>query len=189
MQQGDGPPDRTKIERHWDQVCLGLAAIGTAVLAAVFLISGIAEERTEPISMITAVKYAGGGILAATFTFMVVRIHRTLFPQGVLEEKRHSRKENDTRGVMDILGTMVLGLALWVVILVFVPPDKPLSGNTSRSLKVSEATWERLEDLVGPEGTAEEKVGRLLETVSETKKTDGKKHECGGLQRDSGRVE
>ena len=188
MQQRTGSPDRSEVERHWDQVCIGLTAIGTAVIAAVFLISGIAEERTGPIELTEAVKYAGGAILTGGFAFMVVRVHRTIFPGAVPQQDRHSRKERDSRGVTDILGTMVLGLLAWVIILAFIPPDKPLSGDTSKSVRVSEATWERLEDLVGPEGTADEKVGRLLETAGETGKTDGKKHGR-GLRRDRGRVE
>ena len=53
MQQKEEPPHRTETERHWDQICLGLTAAGTAVMAAVLLISGIAEERTEPLKMIS----------------------------------------------------------------------------------------------------------------------------------------
>ena len=74
MQQRTGPPDGTEIERHWDQVCLGLAAIGTAVMAAVFLISGIAEERTDPIRLIETVKYADGGLLTGPLTYGRLRL-------------------------------------------------------------------------------------------------------------------
>ncbi len=183
MQQRDGPPDRTEIERHWDEVCLGLTAAGTAVMAAVFLISGVAEERTEPLRVITAVKYAGGAMLAGSFAFMVVRMHRTISPKEVPEEEKHIRKENDAKGVTDMLGTIVLGLAAWVVILAFIPLDKPLSDDMSKSIRINEATWEHLENLVGPEGTADEKVGRLLETAGESRKTEGKKHRK-GLQRE-----
>ena len=157
-------------------------------MAAVFLISGIAEERTGPIELTEAVKYSGGGILTGGFAFMVVRVHWTIFPGTVPQQDRHSRKERDSKGVTDILGTMVLGLLAWVIILALIPPDIPLSGDTSKSVRVSEETWERVEDLVGPEGTADEKVGQLLETAVETEKTDVKEHGR-GLQRDSGRVE
>ena len=51
MQQKEEPPHRTETERHWDQICLGLTAAGTAVMAAVFLISGITEEKTEPFKL------------------------------------------------------------------------------------------------------------------------------------------
>ena len=167
MQQGAGPPDRSEVERHWDQICVGLTAIGTAVMAAVFLISGIAEDRTGPIELTDAVKYAGGAVLTGGFALMVVRVHRTIFPGVVAGQDRHSRKERDSRGVIEVLGTMVFGLLLWVIILAFIPQDKPLGSDISKSVRVSESTWERLGDLVGPEGTADEKVTRLLEKAGE----------------------
>ena len=160
-------------ERHLDQICMGLITIGGAVLAAVVLISGIAEERTEPISLITTVKYTGGALLAGVFAFMIVRVHRTLFPREVPEEERHNRKEKDAGGVMDVLGTMVLGLVVWVLILAFIPPDQPLFGDTSRSVRISGATWERLEKMVGPEGTPDEKISRLMETSWDPGETRG----------------
>ena len=125
MQQNEEPPHRTETERHWDQICLGLTAAGTAVMAAVFLISGIAEERTEPFKIITLVKYAGGASMTLLFALMVVRVHRTIFPGVRLEVDPQRRKEADAKGVADILGTMILGLTLWVTILAFIPPHKP----------------------------------------------------------------
>ena len=168
MQQREEPSHRTETERHWDQICLGLTAAGTAVMAAVFLISGIAEERTEPFKIITFVKYAGGASMSIVFTLMVVRVHRTIFPGVRLEVDPQRRKEADTKGVADILGTMILGLTLWVTILAFIPPHKQLSDDSSREIIVSQHHWDRLEALTGTDEKANDQLGWLLDIAEET---------------------
>ena len=77
--------------------------------------------------------------MTIVFAFMVVRVHRTIFPGVRLEVDRQRRKEADTKGVADILGTMILGLTLWVTILAFIPSRSHLArimGRGCSTLKV-----------------------------------------------------
>ena len=183
MQQPNGPPGaRTETERHWDQVCLTLVTIGAAVMVAVFLISGIAQDRTGPLTWDTAAKLMGGTALAIAFTALVVRAHRDIFSGETPDTERHSRKEQATRGVMEMLGTMVLGLAIWMLILMAIPPDMPLLEDKSKTIRISEENWKALEEIIETEGSADEKIGQLLEMAEEQHRTPGEKRHRKGKQ-------
>ena len=169
MQQSTEPPNRTETERHWDQICLGLTAAGTAVMAGVFLISGIAEERPDPLRLITAARYAGGAFMTILFAFMAVSVHRTIFLRERAEAAEcHRRKEDGARGVMEMLGTMIFCLALWTTALVFIPPHIPLIDDGSREIIVSQHHWDRLEALTGTDEKANDQLGWLLDIAEET---------------------
>lgn len=70
----------TEMERHWDQVCLTLITIGTAAMAAVFLISGLGDERPEPLRLITVIKLIFAGLATLLYATLVLTAGLTMFP-------------------------------------------------------------------------------------------------------------
>ena len=70
-----------------------------------------------------------------------------------------------------------LTLTLASIILISIPPDARLwkSEDISRTIRINEENWERLEQLVGQKGTADDKAGQALEPASRSRRTPSRK--------------
>ena len=68
----------SETDKHWQQICLTLATIGTAVMAAVFLLSGLDEERPQPMNFLSVCKFTFGVLSIVVYGLMIVAAGRTI---------------------------------------------------------------------------------------------------------------
>ena len=61
-----------------------------------------------------------------------------------------------------LLGTQMTILALMLLATATINPNTPWMEDASRSIRVSDATWQRAESLTGPGGTTDDRICRLI---------------------------
>ena len=99
----------TEMERHWDQVCLTLITIGTAAMAAVFLISGLGDERPEPLRLITVIKLIFTGLATLLYATLVLTAGLTMFPPAEIPKNEFDQwKQQRAAKVFSIFGTLIM---------------------------------------------------------------------------------
>ena len=155
---------RSETERHFDQICMGLITIGTAALAAVLLISGLIEGRPDPRITINLVKMILTGASGMAYALTVMLATAAIFqdPRTAISE-RDSKKTDETALAFRAMGVLITLAAAMILSIIFIPTDASWwNGETSRTVRVSEKNWERLEAIAGREGTDDEKVSKLL---------------------------
>ena len=155
---------RLESKEHWNQVCLTIVAIGAAVTAAALIFSGMGKERPDPVTVVTILKEMAAAATLAWYAIITLVAIRTVFqPQHLQAAERSRRRRSGAHTVFSMLGAMVFFLAVAAMSTIVIPRDIPWSNDMSRTIRISEENWEQLEQLVGREGTANEKLRRALE--------------------------
>ena len=85
-------------------------------------------------------------------------LHRCIAATGVSQFSRRS-----IHTVFSMLGAMVFFLAVAAISTIMIPGDILWSNDMSRTIRISEENWKRLEQLVGQVGTTDDKAGQALE--------------------------
>ena len=156
--------ERSETERHWDQLCIATITIGIAVMAAVFFISGLGQERPEPLTLVAVLKPTLAGMLTTVYGSLVLQACVTIFrTKGPNQRTLLRNKRVNTASTFSFLGALIAGLGIFVFCVIIIPPDIPWRDGISRTIRVNDETWTKLECLTGTEGTADHKVSRALD--------------------------
>lgn len=162
MTQKEGPGGETDSARHWHIICTQFVTIGAAALAAAFLVTEPEKALTSPMPTVNAVKLMCAGITTFAFGILLIAAGTTLFRSGG-NTAAHARV--GTGWAFCALAGIAAGMALAVISIITIPPETtwPLTGT--HTITLTDETWMRIEELVGPSGSPEEKVRTLLEQV------------------------
>ena len=158
--------ERSDTERHWDNICLGLIPIGAAAFAAVFLVVKPVAESVELDKTVTLVGLTGAAMAGLALMWLMVKVSRTILRQARVSTplgERNRQKWRDAADAFAVLGTLGFISALTIISVTITPEDWQWKGDSSRTIRVSQGNWDRLEALAGTEGTDDDKVGRVLE--------------------------
>ena len=68
-------------------------------------------------------------------------------------------------------------LAGTAIATIMIPADMLWSDDMSRTIRISQENWERLEHLVGTEGTTDEKIRRALEMAGSSPRSEEQEQE------------
>ena len=143
---------RSETERHWDQLSIGTATLGTAAMAAVFAVSGLAETGEETTTLASLIRMTGTAISTGLYSAMVTQAGRTIFlpRRNLTDSQRHTQKWRDAVETFALFGTLVAALAVMVFAIILIPPDAPPSRqDRSRTVTVQAETWAMLEAITG----------------------------------------
>ena len=164
----NNPYRRSPTKRHWDQICIELITIGTAAFAALLLISGLVEGRPDTSLTINLLKLTITGASAITYALLIMLAAVAIFQDRRTPLRiRERRKTEESTRVFSTLGVLITLAAAMILCVIFIPPDAKWSGDMSRTIRIKNENWARLEALVGPEGTADQKIRRLLDIAGE----------------------
>ena len=150
----------TDTAKHWDQTCINLITIATAVLAGAFLVSGIAEEKPQPTTLLTVWKTLGIGLSTVIYAALVVTAGKTIFKYTNPPTSRTKRL--GTTSVFTLFATLIASMGITIFAIIIIPPDTPWEVHTQTKIWINTDTWGKLQDLTGDEGTPDQRINRLM---------------------------
>ena len=115
---------------------------------------------SSPMLTVNAVKLMCAGITTFAFGILLVATGRTLF-QSDGNTAAHARE--GTGWAFCALVGMAAGIVAAVMSIITIPPETTWPLHGTHTVVITDGTWTRIEELAGPDGSADEKLRILLE--------------------------
>lgn len=105
--------ERSSEEKHWDQICLGITTIATAVLAATLATAGLTDPGG---TWATTIRTAMTALATGTYSAIVIQAGRTIFlPKEQTNKEKLYQKERKTNSLFAMFVAMLAPLAIMVL--------------------------------------------------------------------------
>lgn len=106
MKPGERADVKSETERHWDQVCLGMVALGAAALAAAFVIMGVGDERDGPIGATDVPKMACAVAAASAYAILVILAGKSILRRSKPAYEAGFQRRKEATRVFEWLVTL-----------------------------------------------------------------------------------